>query len=143
MRQIIPILIMSLAALSTQSYAQSGDVDSLGFETFEMPDGDTIYTMKKYFIAFLKEGSTRDQSEEEAQKIQMGHLDHINKMADDNKICMAGPFGDDGEIKGILIFNVPTMEEVQRLVAQDPAVIAGRLELEVHPWWAAKGSQLK
>lgn len=143
MKQLALFILLTLTAFISQASAQNLEVDSLGFETFQMPEGDTIYTMKKYFIAFLKEGPTRDQTEEEAQKIQMGHLDHINKMANDNKICMAGPFGDDGDIRGILIFNVPTMEEVQALVALDPAVISGRLELEVHSWWAAKGSQLK
>ncbi len=143
MRQLALFFLLTLTGFISPASAQDLEVDSLGFETFQMQEGDTIYTMKKYFIAFLKEGPKRDQSEEEAQKIQSAHLDHINNMAEENKICMAGPFGDEGVIRGILIFNVPTMEEATRLVSQDPAVQAGRLVLELHPWWAAKGSQLK
>jgi len=117
-------------------------VDSLGFETFEMQEGDTTYVMKKYFMAFLKTGPNRDHTEEEAIEIQKGHMDHLNWLAEEKKISIAGPFADDGDIRGIVIFNVPTQEKVEELVALDPAVKAGRLILEVHPWWAAKGSKL-
>jgi len=117
--------------------------DSL-FETFEMPEGDVTYVMKKYFIAFLKEGSKRDQPKEEADKIQAAHMAHLGKLADEKRACMIGPFGQDAktDIQGIIVFSVPTMEEAERLAALDPAVQAGRLVIEVHPWWAAKGSKL-
>ena len=98
--------------------------------------------MQKYFMALLKAGPDRDHSPEEAAVIQKGHLDHMNKLAEEKKICIAGPFGDDGELRGVVIYSVPTLEEAQRLVETDPAVIAGRLIIEVHPWWAAKGSSL-
>ena len=132
-----------LLGFSIYSAAQELQIDSLGFETFEMTEGDTSYVMKKYFMAILKTGPNRDHSAEEAAEIQKGHMENISLLAEQKKICVAGPFGDQGEMRGILIFNVPTMEEVEALVAQDPAVIAGRLILDVHPWWAAKGSILK
>ncbi len=143
MRLLALFILLSLTGFISQASAQDLEVDSLGFETFQMPEGDTVYIMKKYFIAFLKEGPIRDQSEEEAKKIQSAHLNHLNHMFEENKICISGPIGDDGDIRGVLIFNVPTMEEASRLVSEDPAVKAGRLVLELHPWWAAKGSQLK
>ena len=117
--------------------------DSL-FETFEMPNDEVIYVMKKYFVAFLKEGPNRDQNKDEADKIQAAHRAHLGKLADEKRACMIGPFGQDAEtdIQGIIIFSVPTKEEAERLAAMDPAVQAGRLVIEVHPWWAAKGSKL-
>ena len=69
MKQLALFILLTLTAFISQASAQNLEVDSLGYETFQMPEGDTIYTMKKYFIAFLKEGPTRDQTEEEAQKI--------------------------------------------------------------------------
>ena len=117
--------------------------DSL-FETFEMPEGEVTYIMKKYFIAFLKEGPKRDQTKEEADKIQAAHMAHLGKLADEKRACMIGPFSQDAEtdIQGIIVFSVPDKEEAERLAAMDPAVQAGRLLIEVHPWWAAKGSKL-
>ena len=109
-----------------------------------MPEGDVTYVMKKYFIAFLKEGPKRDHSKEEADKIQAAHMAHLGTLANEKRACMIGPFGQDAEtdIQGIIVFSVPTKEEAERLAALDPAVQSGRLVIEVHPWWAAKGSKL-
>jgi uncharacterized protein YciI len=112
---------------------QNVTIDSLGFETFTYQEGDTT---------FLKEGPTRDQNEAEAILIQSGHLAHMDKLAKEGKINIAGPFADDGEIKGMVIYSVPSLEEAHRLTSMDPAVKAGRLLIELHPFWAAKGSKL-
>jgi len=55
---------------------------------------------------------------------------------------MVGPFEDDGDIRGIVVFSVPKLEDAQQLANDDPAVKAGRLVVEIHPWWAAVGSTL-
>lgn len=112
-------------------------------ETFEMQQGDTTYVMKKYFMVFLKSGPERSQSRDEAMEIQEKHLAYLQKMADEGKTSITGPMGDDGEVRGIVIYNTATLEEARELAEADPAVQAGRLVVEVHPWWAAKGSQLK
>jgi uncharacterized protein YciI len=64
-------------------------------------------------------------------------------MAEEGAVQMAGPFGDQTEKRGILIFDVDTKEEVVEWVSQDPLVKAGRLKYEIHPWWTAKGSCLE
>jgi uncharacterized protein YciI len=110
---------------------------------FEVQEGDTSYIMKQYIMCFLKAGPNRNQSKEEAETIQAGHLAHLNALAETGKISLAGPFGDDGQLRGIVIYNVGTMEEAKQLAAEDPAVKAGRLEAEFHPWWGAKGTVLK
>ena len=132
------IIILSANIASGQAL----ETDNEGFEIFNYDDGDTTITMKKYFICFLKTGPDRNQSEAEAAEIQTGHLAHMDRLADQNKICIAGPFGDDGDIRGVVIYNVKTMEEAVKLTQQDPAVIAGRLTIEIHPWWAMKGAKL-
>lgn len=101
------------------------------------------YEMKTYYMAFLKKGPNRGGDSTEVQKIQAAHLAHINKMVEDKKLVIAGPFLDDGDIRGIFIFNVETMEEAIALTEADPAVQAGRLIMEIHPWWGAKGSCLE
>jgi hypothetical protein len=56
---------------------------------------------------------------------------------------ISGPFGDDGDIRGITIYNVPTQKMADSLANMDPMVKAGRLVIEIHPWWAAKGFPLR
>lgn len=123
--------------------AQSVQTDSLGFETFEMKEGDTTYLMKKYFLVLLKADTARNQSPEELMEIQRGHMEHMNTLAEQGYIDLAGPMGEDTELRGILVMRVPTLEQAQALCNQDPAVKAHRLKAEVHPWWAAVGSSLK
>jgi hypothetical protein len=44
---------------------------------------------------------------------------------------------DGGVIRGIYIFNVSTIEEARQLTATDPAIKAGRLVMELHPWYGS------
>lgn len=99
------------------------------------------YGMKKYVIAFLKSGPNRDMDSVTAAKIQRAHLDNINKMAEEGKLVLAGPFLDDGEIRGIYIFNVETLEEAEELTNTDPAIKEGRLIMELHPWYGSASVQ--
>jgi len=99
--------------------------------------------MQQYFIAFLKQGAERTQSKEVADSIQALHMAHLGRMYEAGYADISGPFGDDGDIRGITIYNVPTLQIADSLANMDPAVKAGRLKIEVHPWWAAKGFSLR
>ena len=52
--------------------------------------------------------------------------------------CAVWPFGDNVDIRGMTIYNVPTQKMADSLANTDPMVKAGRLVIELHPWWAAK-----
>lgn len=116
-----------------------------GFKIFEYVDEKTQDTvlMQQYFMAFLKKGPIRGQNEEEAAELQKEHLAHLSKMYEMGYADISGPFGDDGDIRGITIYNVPTLKIADSLANSDPMVKAGRLEIEIHPWWATKGFPLR
>lgn len=46
---------------------------------------------------------------------------------------------DDGDIRGIYIFDIESVEESQKMAESDPAVQFGRLILEIHPWYGSAG----
>lgn len=117
--------------------------DEKGFQTFELKEADTTFIMKQYFLVLLKSGSERSQSQEEALEIQKGHMANIDSLASIGKLDIAGPMGDDGDLRGILILRVPTIEEAKACIEADPAIKAKRLAYELHPWWAAVGSTLR
>jgi len=48
------------------------------------------------------------------------------------------PMGGEENIKGITIYNVPTLKMADSLANAGPSVKAGRLEIEIHPWWLEK-----
>lgn len=112
-------------------------------ETFEMEWEGEKYMMQKYFVIFLKHGPNRDQPEEDAQKIQEQHLAYLGSLYQKGILNLNGPLGDDSKIAGISVYNTATLEEAVKLAKADPAVKAGRLVIEAHPWWLAKGSSVK
>ncbi len=104
--------------------------------------GADDYGMKTYVMAFLKKGPNRSLDSLAAADLQTAHLKNIFAMADAGKLIVAGPFADDGEIRGIYIFDVPTVEEARQLTATDPAIQAGSLEMELHPWYGSAALML-
>ncbi|MCT4628503.1 YciI family protein [Winogradskyella sp.] len=133
-------------ALEGKSIAKiKADLVNKGYQVFDYVDEKTKDTtlMQQYFIAFLKSGPIRNQNEEESNRLQSEHLAHLGKMYELGYADISGPFGDDGEIRGITIYNVPTLKMADSLANADPMVKAGRLVIEIHPWWAAKGFPLR
>ena len=121
------------------------ELTAKGFKTFDYVDEETKDTilMQQYFIAFLKRGPIRGQNEEETAELQEAHLAYLSKMYELGYADISGPFGDDGDIRGITIYNVATQKMADSLANADPMVKSGRLVIEIHPWWAAKGFPLR
>lgn len=135
MRYISVILLLSL--LSIQAFGQTTQSTTAPKE-----DG---FEMKQYYFVMLAKGERRGEITDTVviNEIQRGHMANINRLAEMGKIVVAGPFGDNGNWRGIFIFDCPTEEEVKELLNTDPAVKAGRLAYEIHPWWTAKNCVFK
>ena len=99
--------------------------------------GADEYGMQQYVMAFLKRGPNRDQDSATAARLQQAHLQNIMRMAESGKLVLAGPFMDTGAVRGIYIFNVKTVEEARALTETDPAIQAGRLVMDLHPWYGS------
>jgi uncharacterized protein len=99
--------------------------------------GADEYGMKQYVMAFLKLGPNRTLDSVKAAELQMAHLKNIIRMADEGKLVLAGPFLDNNEVRGIYIFDVPTIEEAKELTKTDPAIKAGSLVMELRPWYGS------
>lgn len=136
----------SAASSEGKSIAQlKKELTDGGYQIFDYVDpdsGDTVI-MQQYFMAFLKQGPNRDQDSLTAANLQKAHLEHLGKMYAKGYADISGPFGDDGEVRGITIYNVPTLKMADSLANSDPMVKAGRLVIEIRPWWAAKGFLLR
>jgi len=97
------------------------------------------YEMTTYYVGFLYRGPKwTPEVTPETTRIQEGHMANIRRMAEAGKLLVAGPFSDDGALRGMYVFTVGSMEEAEKLVQTDPAVQSGRLRFELHPWFAAK-----
>ncbi len=140
MKTLLHLLVLFF--VSPILFAQDS-TSTLQPETFDMEWGGENITMQKYFIVFLKSGPNRNQSEEEAATLQEQHLAYLGGLYEQGIINLNGPTGGEGDIRGFSVYNVATMEQAVEYANNDPMVKAGRLAVEVHPWWLAKGSGVK
>ena len=99
--------------------------------------------MKQYWMVLLKKGPNRDQKEGDAALIQKKHMANIDRLAKSGKLLVAGPFGDDGDLRGIFILDCADSTEAVNLVKTDTAVTTGRLAYEIKSWWTAKNCVFK
>ncbi|MCP2027711.1 uncharacterized protein YciI [Flavobacterium sp. HSC-32F16] len=100
------------------------------------------YGMKKYVFCLLKSGTNTTASKEETKKLFEGHMANINKLVEEGKLVVAGPFmKNDRNYRGIYVFNVETVDEAKALVATDPAIKANLLEAELTPWYCTAALQ--
>jgi len=97
---------------------------------------DTVY------LGFLKRGPNRKEGDgktPEVQELQKAHIANINRLAEMKKLVVAGPFGDDGDLRGIFVFRVGSMKEAEELTATDPMIKIDRLRLELYQWRVPQG----
>jgi uncharacterized protein YciI len=64
---------------------------------------------------------------------------HIRKMSEAGELVAAGPFLQEHQLRGIFVFKLGSLDAAKAVAAQDPAVQAGRLVLDIHPWYVAEG----
>ena len=105
-----------------------------------MKKTETPTKLMTAYLAFLVRGEKwTPEKTPQTEEIQKGHMANINRLAEMKKLVVAGPFGDNGTLRGIFVFRVDSLEEARALTMTDPAVKAGRLALDLHPWLVPVG----
>jgi uncharacterized protein YciI len=101
-------------------------------------------TMKTYYLGLIRKGPAWTPGDTpEIRALQEGHMANIRRLGAEGKLVLAGPFLDGGDLRGLFLFEVATLEEAKALCETDPAVKAGRLVVEVHPWLGPEGLTFK
>jgi len=95
------------------------------------------YGMKAYVMAFLKKGPNRPTDSLKAAELQEAHMNNIGRLAEEGKLVLAGPFFGEGDLRGIYIFNTPSLDSAKAYTESDPAIIHGSLVMELHPWYGS------
>ena len=94
-----------------------------------------------YYVVFLRRDPARKPlSEAEGKRIQSAHMENILNMGERGVLVAAGPFDDDPPaISGIFVMRASSVEEAQRIAAEDPTVVEHRNAIDVHAWHGPKG----
>lgn len=137
------------SAAEAKAWAEADPSVASGFRVAEMHPwwSEDIFgkpskplKLTQTYLAFLTRGEKWTPEKTPAtEEIQKGHMANINRLAEMKKLVAAGPFGDDGRLRGIFVFRVGSLDEAKTLTASDPAVQAGRLAMDIHPWMVPEG----
>jgi uncharacterized protein YciI len=142
-------ILRTQSAEEAKAWAESSPVVKSGHLIAEMHPWWSEDVMKKTttpekttraYFGFLYRGDKWTPEKTPAtEELQRAHIANIVRLAEMKKLVVAGPFGDDTPLRGIFVFRVATIDEARELAATDPAVQAGRLKVEVHPWMVPEG----
>ncbi|HHC79611.1 MAG TPA: hypothetical protein ENK46_07005 [Flavobacteriia bacterium] len=130
------LFLLTFIGIAVTGYTQTQTTADFD-EVLAKELGADTYGMRTYVMAFLKAGPHRTDNKEAAAKLQKAHLQNIKRLANEGKLALAGPFLDNGDLRGIYIFNVASIEEAEALTKTDPAVKAGSLIMELHLWYGS------
>ena len=97
------------------------------------PMKDVPKDMRVYYVSFLVAGPKFAPDSPEHDALRPKHLAFIRKMISEKKLCLAGPFADEGKFLGITIVDASSADEARAWMDQDPAVQAGFFAHEIHP----------
>jgi uncharacterized protein YciI len=137
------------SADEARAWAESDPAVKAGFFVAEMHPWWSEDVMKKpsapiklttAYLALLTRGAKWTPERTPAtEELQKAHLANIKRLAEMKKLVVAGPFGDNGQLRGIFVFKVASIDEARALTETDPAVQAGRLAIDIHPWLVPEG----
>jgi len=100
--------------------------------------GADDYGMKSYILVILKTGTNKTADKAVIDSCFRGHLNNIGRLAEANKLIVAGPIGkNEKSYRGIFILNVTTIEEANELLQTDPAIRENLLEAELYKWYGS------
>lgn len=133
-KQILATICLSFLALAAFAQTTNPNYDAALAQSLGADD----YGMKMYMMVLLKTGPNTVEDKVKRDSLFAGHLANIGRLAELNKLAVAGPFGknDDG-LRGIFILNVSTKEAAEALLQTDPAIAAGLLAPEIYPWYGS------
>jgi len=86
-----------------------------------------------------------DYDDETADRIQREHLAFYRSMRETGHVVTNGPVRDqpDEALRGIAIFAENSLDRARELAGTDPAVLAGRLEVEAMTWWCPPRTMIR
>src|SRR5262245_32020756 len=94
--------------------------------------------MRTYVMCFLKTGPLKVDDAQKRGELMKGHFGMIQRLAKEKKLVLAGPFPEaGGDLRGIYLFDVPSVEEARKLTESDPSIKEGFFKVEFVKWYGS------
>jgi uncharacterized protein YciI len=114
-------ILASILALALSAFAQPKEENKL----------------VQFHLAIVKKGPNWSAAKTgEVQRVRQQHRSYVESLVGSGKAVVAGPFGDESEIRGIYIFRAANADEAKSWADADPAAKAGHYMNEMLPWWS-------
>lgn len=83
--------------------------------------------------------------DETIERIQREHLAYHASLRESGDVVTNGPVIDqpDESFRGLTFYRTGSLEQARRLAQADPAVQAGRLEIDVMTWYCPPGTMVR
>lgn len=104
--------------------------------------GADEYGMRQYVLVLLKTGPNPIPAGPERDEMFRGHFANMNRLADEGKLVLAGPFDGVDGWRGMFIFAVTDVEEARKLAATDPVLVKGEMVAEYHQYYGSAALML-
>ena len=93
-------------------------------------------------VLLRRPASAPDYPEAELDRIQREHLEHHARLRDSGQVVTNGPVDGqpDPALRGLAFYRTGSIEEARQLAEADPAVVAGRLVVEIMTWYCPAGT---
>lgn len=94
----------------------------------------------RYTLLFLvATGDTTPRTKEEGAALMQGHMAQLTRLADEDKLLIAGPFGHpmrDDTLRGLCIFATESYDGARAWMAEDPTLKANVMRAEGGAFWS-------
>ncbi|MBS1724824.1 MAG: hypothetical protein JSS66_17925 [Armatimonadetes bacterium] len=94
--------------------------------------------MSQAQFVILVAPETLPPAPENEAEVQKEHLEFLQGLWESGKALLVGPMADAGRQRGIVVLDVPDAESAKKIMADDPWVKRGALQLETRTWFFAK-----
>jgi uncharacterized protein len=98
---------------------------------------NTPENMQVHPLCVLYRGIAWEEKLRTRDSLLIAHERYIDRLRDQGKLGAAGGIEAPDDLLGLVIFKAISLEEVQHLLSEDPAVQAGVLRVEYHRWWSS------
>jgi uncharacterized protein YciI len=96
-------------------------------------------------VLLRRPADATDYPDEELERIQREHLAYHARLRESGDVVTNGPVDGqpDPSLRGLTFYRTGSVERSRELAEADPAVLAGRLAVEIMTWYCPPGTMAK
>lgn len=96
-------------------------------------------------VVLRRPAQPASHDDETLERIQRQHLAYHASLRESGQVVTNGPVTDqpDESLRGLTFYRTGSLEQARRLAQADPAVQAGRLEIDVMTWYCPPGTMAR